>query len=145
MNKLSYALNMIVIMLALVQCSTTEKYQAKLVEDCVVLTKWVPQAGMDWASCFCVDKNIKDENAFITILEARVKLNMSNHPLAQQAMDYIQVNKAAIIKNKQYELPVQYCRGYSATNPNDRTYLQKWAEDNRLGRIKCEDSIPTSP
>lgn len=123
-------------------CNPGDKYQAQPQEDCALLTKWVPESKMDWVTCYCVDKNIKDDATFTTILLNRVKANMSNHPLAQQAINYVTENEKAIIANQQYELPAQYCRGYSMTNPQARSELQSWSEDNRLQRIKCEQQIP---
>lgn len=123
------------------QCAPSDKYQAQNVEDCHLLTTWVAAANMDWTSCYCVDQNIKDANGFTTILVPRVKGNMSDHPLAAAALSYIQTNQATIIKNHQYELPAQYCRGYSMTNPQARVDLTNWSEGNRTARIKCESGV----
>lgn len=118
--------------------SQKQKYQAPVIEDCKLINQWQPEYKMDWVTCYCVDNNITNEKTFNNILVARARKNMSSHPHLQAVMEYLNTNKEHIIKNKNYELPAQYCRGYSMTNPAGRDSLVKWAEDNRVNRIKCE-------
>jgi len=53
-------------------------------------------------------------------------------------LSYIEDNKKAIIKDKEYVLHGWYCRGYSAVSARNRETLENWAEENRVERIKCE-------
>ena len=114
------------------RCS--ERYAAPSVEKCIILN--YVQNNTDTASCFCIDKRINRKN--YVEFKNKVIERMSDHYLSEQVISYIDKNKSKIIKTHEYELPVQYCRGFFATNIEDYNQLESWAESNRIERIKCE-------
>lgn len=136
-------IHLIVLLLPLIfagKCS--EKYSAKTEEDCMVLTTWDESKETDTATCFCIDDNFngKTKDQVKEILMTKINGSMVNHPLKQTVIDYVNTNIADIVKLKEYEMPIPYCRGYSATNPSARARIEKKFEENRVGRLKCESN-----
>jgi hypothetical protein len=112
------------------------KYAPPEFEDCTVLTEWSQTLSTDVASCFCVNHKLrKDKYAdFVGSVESV----FNQHPLRESVVSYLLLNQETILKKKEYELPISYCRGYSSVGPSDRSSLIRWAENNRLKRIECE-------
>ena len=112
-------------------------YPAPLFEDCITLTQWDESLQIDTATSFCIDDRL-DPKFFDNILVPKVQSKYNGHPLLPVVLQYLRENRDQIIKTKEYELPISYTRGYTQISPEDRTELTKWAEDNRVNRIKCE-------
>ena len=117
-------------------CQSTGKYSAPRLEDCINLATYDEATGTTSFRCFCTDSKLSKKN--FNDLFDKVKKQMSNHPEANQMLSYIEDNKKAIIKDKEYVLHGWYCRGYSAVSARNRETLENWAEENRVERIKCE-------
>lgn len=113
-------------------------YKAPDEQECMILSQWNENIGQDEGSCFCIDKNITNEQKLRSILIPRVEKAFNGHPLKEMALLEIETTIPTIIATKEYELPLAYCRGYFATDASARARLEKWAEDNRLKRIECE-------
>jgi len=126
-------MRILIILLLITSCKSGSKYNAPVVEDCILLAKHI---DTDKFECFCIDKNINKNN--FNNLYDKVKRNMSDHPAANDMLSYITDNKNNIIKKKEYKLNGYYCRGYSAISSRNREKLTNWAENNRINRIKCE-------
>lgn len=114
-----------------------QKYPAPEFGDCTIITSWSEEKFVDVASLFCIDDRITKKNFETTILKTAEEV-FNGHPLKTQILDYLITNKDEIVKTKEFELPISFGRGFSAVSPTDRTTLTKWAEGNRIGRIKCE-------
>lgn len=127
---------LLLILITLLGCQSTGKYGMPIVEDCIILAKVHDDGRADTYRCFCTDYSIKKKN-FNNLFD-KVKKQMSDHPRANEMLTYIEDNKKAIIKKKEYILDGYYCRGYSATSSRNREKLENWAEENRVERIKCE-------
>ena len=117
------------------------KYGPPPFEDCTVISEWSEQKQTDIATCFCIDQTITQNN-FHLIVE-HTEAVYGQHPQKNMVLDYLNTNSEAIIKSKEYELPIHYCRGYTGIGPKDRTDLTIWAETNRMKRIECELELET--
>lgn len=135
MAKLIMIFFMCLMAMSVSNCSTV-KYGAPSFEDCTVISSWSEQKETDVATCFCIDEQLTQKN-FPQLLEY-TKSVYKEHPQMESVVAYLSTNAEEIIKTKEYELPVHYCRGYSAIGPKARTDLTKWAETNRMKRIECE-------
>lgn len=125
------------LLLTISGCQSTGKYSApKDIEDCINLAQYDVSTGDTSFRCGCIDNSITKDN--FNDLFDKVKKQMSNHPEAEYMLDYLEINREAIIKSKEYILHGWYCRGYSSTSARDREKLENWAEENRVERIKCE-------
>lgn len=127
----------LLILFTLSACQSTGKYSApRNIEDCINLAQYDVSTGDTSFRCGCIDNTITKKT--FKNLVSKVKKQMSNHPKAEDMLWYLEDNKEAIIKSKEYILHGWYCRGYSSTSSRDREKLENWAEENRVERIKCE-------
>lgn len=114
----------------------TEKYMAPAYEDCVIITEWDAEKKVDKATLFCYDERITNDT--FDVFQERVLKAYNQHPLREEIIKYLELNRDRIIVEHEYELPISYGRGYRGISPTDSEALIKWAEENRMGRIKCE-------
>lgn len=135
-TKLMLLISMSFLLMGMSNCSSV-RYGAPLFEDCGILTTWSDEKKTDIATCYCIDERVNSKKTFDELVNY-VSSVMKEHPLQEASIKYLQDNQATIIKYHDYELPISYCRGHSSIGPNARTLLVKWAEDNRLERIRCE-------
>lgn len=117
----------------------TEKYMAPKFEDCIILTEWDAEKKVDKATIMCYDERITNDT--YDVFSTRVLEAYNEHPLRSDVVKYLEMNRDRIIVEHEYELPISYGRGYRATSNKDAEMITKWAEDNRMGRIKCEYSL----
>lgn len=116
-----------------------EKYMAPMFEDCSIIVEYSEEAKVDKSTIMCYDESITIEtyeNEFIP----RVMNRFKGHPLENEIRDLLIMSRDKIITTHEYELPIRYAYGYTSISQNDRTKLMKWAEENRMERIKCEYS-----
>ncbi len=133
-------LNLILLCTLLIsaRCSTT-RYSPPWVEYCVVEVFVDNENQTQESDCFCVDHNMNSKtfDAFV----AKVKLRMSDHYMASETVATVIANKDKIIEAKEYVMPLYYCQAYQALGPKEMAKMEKWAEKNRVERIKCEDNL----
>jgi len=129
-------------LLATTTCESNyeDLYSPPVVEECVVISSWNRGLETDTGTCFCIDKSIKDEQGFIK-LQAAVKRYFNGHPLKDSTLSYLRENKKSILEKNEYELPLNYCRGYVAVSMSIRKELEVWAQTNRIERIRCENNL----
>lgn len=138
MKKLILLFPMLFILMGVSKCdSVNNKYSAPPFKDATIISYWDEEKQVDVATCFVIDDLITSDN-----FEQRVINHVSNymkeHPLLEETINQLRTNKDNIVKTKEYEVTIAYCRGNSNIFPEDRTSLTKWSEANRIGRIKCE-------
>jgi hypothetical protein len=135
-TKLMLLVAMSFLLMGMSNCSSV-KYGPPQFEDCGILTTWSEEKQTDVGTCYCIDDSVNSKKSFDELV-TYVSSVMKEHPLQEASISYLQKNQESIIKNHDYELPISYCRGHSSIGPKARTALTKWAEDNRLERIRCE-------
>lgn len=118
------------------KCST-EKYSAPTIKDVMVLSTWNEEKQVDVATCMVIDDLITKDNFDERVINHVAKY-MNQHPQLSIVLQSLKDHKAEIIKSKEYEITIAYCRGNTTIFPEDKLELTKWAEGNRMGRIKCE-------
>jgi hypothetical protein len=135
--KLTTILLMTWMLMGVSKCPVSEKYMSPKYQDCIIITEWSEEKKVDIGSLFCYDDRITKDN-YNTTFVPQVLTKFNEHPLKDEINQYLIMNRDKILATHEYELPISYGRGDRSTTQKDAEDLIKWAETNRLERIRCE-------